>query len=192
MEESKGIWIKFEVPNADPISRYMEGVTRIPDDFTPAWEGFKTSDGSPQKGIIEEFELYEEATFNNSGAYDSKKKWAELTQKYREYKYLQVGNEPILVFRGNLRDSLTDSKDSNAIRLPEKRQLTLGTSLEVGKKKKWNLGMLHQMGTNKMPARKPIDVGNKQRAKWAGIIKNFLESRIENLGTKVKTSKWKK
>ena len=77
-------------------------------------------------------------------------KWAKLKRGYSIWKARNYPGKGILELSGGLRKSLTSRTGAGSIYDLRKDSLTIGSKLQVGK---WNLGLLHQMGTKKMAQR---------------------------------------
>jgi hypothetical protein len=105
--------------------------------------------------------------------------WARLSKKYAEWKQRQVGNKPILVFSGKLRDALANNSSANALRYSDATRLEYGTR-GVG------YAQFHQTGTRTpMPARPPFDFGGNKfqaalvQAGQRGIVDAVRAARLE-------------
>lgn len=116
--------------------------------------------------VIDELEAQAKAQFSGEGIGPSGS-WAQLSPKYAEWKAKRFPGAPLLQRTRALFSGLTDSSASHAKRVVSDTAMSYGTSgLEYAE--------LHQMGTRRMPARPPVDLGDDfgpklQRAVTAGV-----------------------
>ncbi len=97
-----------------------------------------------------------------------------LSEAYAKHKKATKGNVPILVFSGDLRDSVTGRGNSDTIRHIGKQSLVQGTRVDHSK---WV-----QDGTRKMPARKYLFIDDAQSLRFERLISDFVASKLEVLG----------
>jgi len=95
------------------IARFSDGVS----DYRPIW---------PM--IAEEFRAIEAAQFASEGA-EGGQAWQALSPGYAHYKEARYPGRPILQRTGDLISSLTKQSDPNAVFLPERKTLTLGSKI---------------------------------------------------------------
>jgi hypothetical protein len=129
------IEMRVEVQGVEPLLKKLATVQEAISDFRPVW---------PQ--VAQWFYTLEQQQFATEGGGS----WAPLapsTVKGRGSAH------PILIRSGRLYRSLTDRGAEGAVYSEGAETLTLGTDVRVGS---WNLGLLHQLGTRYMPARRPI------------------------------------
>lgn len=112
----------------------------------------------------------EKTTFDAEGAFEGKSKWKPLNEKYVKFKRKKFGWTSILVASGKLHEAVTTKGAEGNIFRIGKLALELGVNLNVNG---WNLGLLHQLGTAKMPAREIIRISEPQRKRWIDAIRNF-------------------
>lgn len=74
----------------------------------------------------------------------------------------------------NLMESLRPGGPENVTAI-EPQALTMGSTLKVGG---WNLGLLHQRGTKRMPARQIIVLSSTQRLRWKNLLREFLVEQL--------------
>ena len=111
-------------------------------------------------------------------------KYPSLSKKYAKRKAATVGNLPILVSSGDLRDSVTGRGNADTIRHIGRQSLVQGTNVEYG-------GYI-QKGTEypsesaftglKMPARKYLFIDDAQSLRFQRLIADFVASKLEVLG----------
>jgi len=97
-----------------------------------------------------------------------------LSPFYKARKKKVRPRSPILVFDGNLRDSVTRPRDKNTIRQLTKTSLVQGTKLPYAR--------FVQEGTRKMPARKYYFLDDDDIIRLTRIIKDYVDSKLEVLG----------
>jgi len=142
----------------------IDRALRAQADLTPAW-----------RGIVAQFEGEQEEVFEASGAYGGRPRWRALSDRYRKRKQRLFGDMPILVARGDLAQSLTDSNWPTAVRWIERDSLVIGSLAVVGKKgRMFNLGLLHAVGAGNLPKREAIRPTREQDEAWADIIMKHL------------------
>ena len=95
------------------IARFADGVS----DYRPVW---------PM--IEDDFYALEKRQFESVGAAGGEK-WPELSPEYRGWKEAHYPGKPILERTGDLVRSLTNANDPNAVRIEDRRTLTLGTRI---------------------------------------------------------------
>jgi len=141
---------------ADKIKDFREAFARIASDF---YDGQK-------------------ATFEAEGAFDGKKKWKKLNKDYKRWKESKGFDSNILVLEGTLKRAATEPNEKGSVFNIQKTKLEFGVNLPVNG---WNLAMLHQTGTlnqtgtTKMPARKVIELSQKQKLRWVRIFRDWVQ-----------------
>ena len=101
-------------------------------------------------------------------------RYPELSPSYAKRKAATIGNVPILVSSGSLRDSVTGRGNEDTIRHIGKQSLVQGTAVPYSK---WV-----QDGTRKMPARKYLFIDDAQSIRFTRMIADFVASKLEVLG----------
>ena len=134
----------------------------------------------PLQQIGDDYLEAERTTFEAEGAFEGKSRWKPLSDKYVAFKRKKFGWTSILIATGKLHSAVTTrGAEGNIFRIG-KLALELGVNLPVNG---WNLGLLHQLGTGKMPAREIIRISEPQRKRWIDYIRNFyykIEKEAEN------------
>jgi phage gpG-like protein len=116
------------------IARFADGVA----DYRPIWPV-----------IEDDFYAQVKDQFRTEGA-EGGERWKPLSEDYARAKELRFPGKPILERTGDLRKSLTLPNDPNAVRVEERKTLTLGSRIPYA--------IFHQTGTTKMPARPEIQL----------------------------------
>lgn len=120
-------------------------------DMRPAW-----------RAIRDDFVEAEREQFDTEGRYGSGD-WAPLSPAYAAWKATARPGRPILVFDGLLRASLTDEL---AIDVIEAHAMAVGSDVDYG--------LYHQHGTDRMPARPPVDLPESWRRNAVRTVQRFL------------------
>jgi phage gpG-like protein len=95
------------------IVRFADGIT----DYRPIWPV-----------IEDDFYAQEKAQFKTEGV-EGGLKWQELSPEYAGWKEVRYPGKPILERTGDLERSLTSGNDPNAVRIRERKTLTLGSKI---------------------------------------------------------------
>jgi phage gpG-like protein len=116
--------------------------------------------------MVPVFEAELAKQFDAEGAGPNRGSWAALSPAYEEWKGRNYPGQPILVRTGALRDALTMSEGSHALRDFGRQTFNYGTS-------GLPYASFHQSGTARMPDRPPFDLTVEfemdiQRAALAG------------------------
>lgn len=105
--------IAGEVQMDRAIARFSEGVT----DYRPIWPV-----------IADDFYAQEKDQFRTEGA-EGGERWEELSPEYAAWKEASYPGKPILQRTGDLVGSLTSASDPNAVKVEERKTLTLGSKV---------------------------------------------------------------
>ena len=164
---AKGFQLRFETsPGGVQLSRIFAGLDKIPRDMKV-----------PLQEVSDEFYESQKKTFDVQGGFEGKPRWKALQREYAARKAREFPGKPILVRLGSFRDSLTSPTGTRAIHKLGKKELIVGTDLPV--EGGFNLGVLHQEGTETMQARKVILFSKNQRERWVRIFRDWLGDRID-------------
>lgn len=125
--------------------------------------------------IAKDYYVGEKSTFSAEGAFEGKPSWAQLSPEYERRKKEKYGNQPILVRTGSLRKAVTNRNARGSIFRLTKLSLVVGANIPVGG---WNLAMLHQLGTSKMPAREVVRITPTQEKRWIRIFRDFIWKKV--------------
>lgn len=150
MTATAGVDIKVNVLGEMQLARRLQGRMRASSDLSPAFER-----------IADRFFGMQKRIFDAEGGFEGNPKWAPLTAAYAEQKARTHPGAKILTRSGKLRAALTGG--SGSIREVDPLRMAVGGSVIVGKGRRWDLGSLHQTGTRKMKARKPINLTRRFR-----------------------------
>jgi len=147
MTATGAVDIKVNVIGEMQLARRLQGRIRASSNLSPAFERIADAFFGTQKRI-----------FDAEGGFEGNPKWAALTPAYAERKARTHPGAKILTRSGKLRAALTGG--SGSIREIDPLRMAVGGSVIAGK---WDLGSLHQTGTRKMKARKPINLTRRFR-----------------------------
>lgn len=115
--------------------------------------------------------------FQTEGASTAAGKWEELSPPYAKRKAIQFPGQPILRATTSLFESLTDPDAPDAIYLPERDQLTIGTKDPKGR--------AHQRGGGRLPARPIIAFTEQDKRAITKSIQAGLVQFVRGLGFQV-------
>jgi phage gpG-like protein len=105
--------IAGEVQMDRGIARFADGVS----DYRPIWPV-----------IEDDFYAQVKAQFKSEGT-EGGERWAPLSAAYAAWKERHYPGNPILQRTGNLEKSLTSGADPNAVKIEERKTLTLGSKI---------------------------------------------------------------
>jgi len=126
--------ITYTITGMKPLARGLKKLFFSFQDFKPLWNKMK-----------KDFYSIEMKQFMSEG----QGKWKALSSRYAAWKEANYPGRSILVQRGDLKRSLISQSHSDSVYKPTRSQMEIGTSKKYAS--------YHQTGTNKMPARNPID-----------------------------------
>lgn len=124
--------------------------------------------------VVQEFYQIEEEQFDSEGAAGASGKWTPLSKAYERFKAQQFPGETVLRATGALEESLTDLDALNAIFLPERDQLTLGSKLLYAR--------AHHRGVGRLPSRPVISMSEAQTRRIQKAIQQELVQFTRRLG----------
>jgi phage gpG-like protein len=104
-------------------------------------------------------------------------KYPPLSPKYKAFKQKKRPSAPILVFDGDLRDSVTGTGNQDTIRNIGKQSLVQGTKVPYAK--------FVQEGTEFMPARKFLFIDDAQIIRFKRILQDYVTAKLEVVGNVV-------
>ena len=143
------IEVAGEVQLHRAIQRFTDGV----DDLRPLW---------PEMSQM--FYDIEREQFTTEGGAGESGPWAPLSPRYAAWKASHYGGKGILERSGGLLASLTGG--TGAIHETTKDSLRIGTSNRHA--------MFHQKGTRRMPARKVIDLSERNKRRLMKVLQGYL------------------
>lgn len=103
--------------------------------------------------------------FRSEGVYGHGSKWQELSKPYEAWKREQVGDEPILVFRGTMRDAMISR---SAVHVDPRRMVYDPAAPPYA--------LRHQQGKDGMPQRKMVEIPETSRRQWDRFFAEWLNS----------------
>ena len=145
------IHFRFEVAGEAQFSRKIQSLQGLVTDMTPAWQK-----------IAADFYAGEKERFGGG-------QWQALTPKYLKWKADHNLSTRILVSTGELEASLTSPTAAGAIYEMRPMSLMIGTGVRTDNGK-FNLGMIHQVGTRYTPQREVIRITDEQRKTWSSAM----------------------
>jgi hypothetical protein len=154
--------LRFEVAGSVELSRVLEGLTGDMKNLAPAFER-----------MAEDYRTTRHGLFSGEGSYEGFPSWAPLSPKYRAWKETRYPGRPTLVLTGETRASLVDKNHPDHFYEAKGQEMTLG-SVHRTPGGKWNLALLHQTGTDRMPARPPGSLTQPEKNRWVSILHEWL------------------
>jgi phage gpG-like protein len=152
--------ITWEVAGDKQLIRRLRGLETRTIDARPAFEEVL--------GIIEDEVRYQ---YRAQG----EPKWAELSKSYAARKLAQWGSQPIMVASARLYRSETERHAVGAISGVGPDYATRGTSIRVGKRRQWNLGLVHQKPrARKRPTRAQMLLRGSAQTKIVLTIRQYI------------------
>ena len=133
----------FEVEGQQQVVRSFNRVTDHISDLRAVWDYVQP-------------ELYKiiDENFKSEGARGGSGKWKPLSPAYAKRKAKLYPGKPILQATGRMYAALTGVTGDSLV-VKSKDEFAIGTSLEYPS--------YHQRGTNRMPKRPPVDLGETQK-----------------------------
>lgn len=136
------------------LHRALQGRIRATSDLSPAFER-----------MADDFEEEQGKVFRSEGSGDGRTKWTPLSARYLVWKAKKFPGAKILYRTGALQTAVTGGAGS--IREIKPLRLVVGGHVRVGS---YDLGALHQTGTRKMPQRRVVMLGRRQRSRWMKFL----------------------
>jgi phage gpG-like protein len=178
MPELGALHFEMSVANQGKVSRVLTKVPAAITDLTNAW-----------KSLASLFYSAQERRFAQEGANDGLPRWAELSDNppgkgYRSWKAKHYPGAPILTLTGSLARSFQAGGTGNVTNIGP-MHLEVGSVLRVGK---YNLAMLHQLGTRRhsesdfgagMPARPPVWFSKDFKNQAAELIRREIKHQMD-------------
>lgn len=115
--------------------------------------------------LASRFARLERAQFASEGAHASGG-WAPLSPRYAEWKADHYPGQTILRREDDLYRSLTSRP--LGIEILEPTFMVLGSDVDYG--------LFHQLGTDRMPQRRPVELPESARRDWVKRIHRFLQT----------------
>jgi phage gpG-like protein len=130
--------------------RFVRAFNRIPDNVKDFRE--------PLTEIYQDFLGIERRNFSARGRPEA---WRPLSPKYAAWKARHFPGKPLLELTGNLKASLLGS-GAAAVRDIRETRATFGTAVRHA--------IFHQLGTRRMPRRKPVQIADEDKVRWGRIV----------------------
>lgn len=148
------ISLDLEVEGFEPYKASLSlYITRFTD-LRALWPGIAADIGAENKKQID-----------SQGRHGSTP-YEELSPPYAAWKASQVGPKPILIFSGDMFDTLTNPSSSGFVTITRKLDMTIIFRSPYAR--------YHQRGTKKMPARPPMILRRVQGRKYMQAIQEFV------------------
>lgn len=144
--------MRFEVLGETQVARAFELSARDAADMS-----------EPLTLIGEQLRISVSEQFTSEGAHGLGAKWHPLDPEYAKWKRAQVADEPILVFSGTMRDTLTSRE---AITVTPQRLVYRPTGEHA------DVAAIHQAGEGSVPQRKLVALTQDEKRQWE---RTFLE-----------------
>ena len=154
------IRLRIEIDGKVELDRVLTGIADDLEDWRPALDE-----------MADDWYQNQGAVFVAAGAHEGLPGWQPLSPRYALWKRINYSGRPLLVLSGRLRAALVQRGNPGAIERIGERELILGADVPVGR---WNLALLHQRGTRKMPARPVMRISQPQRARFVSILHTYL------------------
>lgn len=148
------VTLVFEVNGTVQLSRRLERFSILTADAAPAFEA-----------IADDFLRIERRQFGSEGEYGSGG-WAPLSDSYGAWKAIHYPDSPLLQKEGDLVNSLTWAGAPGQVRDITPVSIELGTTVPHG--------IFHQDGTDRMPARPPVQLTEADKIRWVGILQRWI------------------
>ena len=143
--------------------RFVRGFNRFEEEMKDLREPF---------GVIADD--FTETVERNFGAQGTPEKWSPLSPKYRAWKARVRPGAPILIFDGRMYESLrgvSRGPTADTVRQIYPQRAEFGTIVPYA--------IFHQTGTRNMPRRKPVQLTDQDKKRWARIIHEWAVKGLE-------------
>lgn len=143
--------------------RFVRGFNRFEAEMRDLREPF---------GVIAED--FAETAERNFGAVGTPEKWAPLSPEYAKWKAKVRPGRQILVFDGKMYESLRGVRTGfgpDTVRDIQAQRAEFGTTVPYA--------IFHQTGTRKMPRRKPVQLTDQDKRRWARVIHEWAVKGLE-------------
>ena len=141
--------------------RFVRGFSRFLDDVKDMSPAFEL--------IYADFQDVEAEIFK---AHGTPEKWKQLSPDYAAWKAKVRPGRPILVFDGHLKESLT-GKNAHSVKKIGKLEAEFGTDLPYAH--------YHQYGGGRLPKRKPVQLTDPIRERWAKIVHKWAYEELKKV-----------
>jgi hypothetical protein len=146
--------VRFDVAGDVQYARAFEAAAHEAEDLTEPLE---------QVGDAVLRDVFEQ--FRTEGTFGHGSKWQELNPQYERWKREQVGDEPILVFKGTMREAMIAR---SSVHVSPRRM--------VYDPKAPKYALRHQQGKDGMPQRKMVEIPETDRRQWDRYFVEWLNS----------------
>jgi phage gpG-like protein len=146
--------LQFEILGSVEFDRAFNRVEKEISDLRPLWDAAER-----------EFHRISREQFASEGAAGRGGKWPELSPAYKKRKLKRFPGRKILQASGRMRGSLV-GKTGDTVVVKEPKEFGIGTTLKYP--------IYHQKGTNRMPARPPVNFSETQRVSLMKALQKEL------------------
>lgn len=160
------IRFQAELLGVPVLDRAFNRVEEFISDFRSFWPG-----------VSQTFYAIEKEQFESEGSKGASGKWTPLSKAYEKFKQVRFPGKPIMQAEGHLFESLTDPDAFDAVFIPEKTQLTIGTKDPKAK--------AHHRGRGRLPARPLISLTESQKRRMQKVIQKELVEFTRRAGFQV-------
>jgi hypothetical protein len=144
--------VTFDIAGENQYARAFEAGAREVTDMS-----------EPLEEVGESLRLSVSEQFRTEGAHGLGSKWKPLNDSYARWKEQQVGPQPMLVFTGDMRDSMLDRQ---AITVTPQRMVYAPRHPDYAPR--------HQKGEGQLPQRKMVAVPMSVRRQWDRYFAEWL------------------
>lgn len=160
------IRFRGDIEGVEVFNRAFNRVEQIISDFRPLWPA-----------VAGEIYAINQEQFDSEGARGASGKWAALSPAYARYKAKAFPGQPILQAEGHMVASLTDPEAPDAVYLPGKDELAIGTRDPKAR--------AHHLGLGHLPARPIFAFSEPQRRRIQKAIQQGLVEFTRQAGFEV-------
>lgn len=160
------ITFRAEVDGIEVLNRGFNRIDQIISDFRPIWPN-----------VAQEIYGINQEQFDSEGGKGASGKWAALSPAYKRWKEVHYPGLPILQREQDLMSSLTDPEAPDAIYLPGRDELVVGTKDEKA--------LAHHRGLGHLPARPIFSFSEQQKRRIQKAIQAGLVQFTRQAGFEV-------
>lgn len=155
------------IEGVEIINRAFNRVEQYVSDFRPLWPG-----------VAGEIYAINQEQFESEGGAGASGKWAALSPAYKRWKEVNYPGQPILQAEGHMIASLTDPEAPDAVYLPGKDELVIGTRDPKAR--------AHQFGLGFLPPRPIFSFSEQQKRRIQKAIQAELVQFTRQAGFEVR------
>lgn len=160
------ITFRADVDGVEVLNRAFNRVEQIISDFRPIWPT-----------VAGEIYAINQEQFDTEGGAGASGRWAALSPAYARHKAVAFPGQPILQAEGHMVASLTDPEAPDAVYLPGRDELVIGTRDPKAR--------AHQLGLANLPARPIFSFSEQQKRRIQKAIQRELVQFTRRAGFEV-------